>query len=322
MIRFLVVAILALLGAVPATAQEAFPSRAITIVNPYPPGGQADLSGRPFAAALQKVLKQPVVLLNKSGAAGAVGMQSVAVAKPDGYTLLITVPSLHTLPEVDKLFGRSPTFTRDQFVPIARLNADPLVVAVNAERPWKSMKEVLDDAKKRPGEIVFASAGLYGATHVPMEMILLAAGGLKMRHLPTAGGGPATTAVLGGHADLWASTIGPATPHIKTGKIRPLAVTSVKRHEFFPDVPTLKELGYDVEYYLWIGLFAPKATPAAVVKVLRDATRQAVQDPEFRAALEKLSAPVAYQDADEFKPWLDADAARLADVIKKIGKVE
>ena len=114
----------------------------------------------------------------------------------------------------------------------------------------------------------------------------------------------------------------PATPHIKSGKIRPLAVTSVKRNEFFPEVPALKELGLDVEYYLWIGLFAPKATPAPVVKVLRDATRQAVQDPELKSALEKVSAPAAYQDADEFKPWLDADAARLADVIKRIGKVE
>jgi tripartite-type tricarboxylate transporter receptor subunit TctC len=155
-----------------------------------------------------------------------------------------------------------------------------------------------------------------------MEMVLNAAGGVKMRHLPTAGGGPATTAVLGGHADLWASTIGPATPHIKSGKIRPLAVTSVKRHEFFPNVPTLKELGYDVEYYLWIGLFAPKATPPAVIKTLRDACRKAVEDAEFRGALEKLSAPAAYQDADEFKPWLDADAVRMAEVIKKIGKVE
>jgi len=318
----LTLVVLTLVAAAPAVAQEPFPSRTITVVNPYPPGGQADLSGRPFVSALEKVLKQPVILSNKSGAAGAVGMQSVAVAKPDGYTLLITVPSMHTLPEVDKLFGRTPVFTRDQFVPIARINADPLVVAVNAERPWKSMKELLDDARKRPGEITFASAGIYGATHVPMEMILHAAGGLKMRHLPTAGGGPATTAVLGGHADLSALTLGPAAPHIKAGKLRPLAVTSVKRHGLFPDVPTLKELGYDVEYYLWIGLFAPKATPPPVVKVLRDATRQAVQDSEFKAALEKLSAPAAYQDADEFKPWLDADAARLADVIKKIGKVE
>jgi tripartite-type tricarboxylate transporter receptor subunit TctC len=321
--RFAIVFLsLALLSPALVAAQDTFPNRPITVVNPYPPGGQADLAGRPFAAALEKVLKQPVVLTNKAGAAGAVGMQSVAVAKPDGYTLLITVPSLHTLPEVDKLFGRTPTFTRDQFAPIARLNAEPLVVAVNAERPWKSMKELMDDARKRSGEIVYASAGIYGATHVPMEMILHAAGGLKMRHLPTAGGGPATTAVLGGHADMWASTIGPATPHIKSGKIRPLAVTSVKRHEFFPDVPTLKELGYDVDYSLWIGLFAPKATPPAVMKALRDATRQAVEDPAFKSALEKISSAVAYQDADEFKTWLDADAAKLAEVIKRIGKVE
>jgi tripartite-type tricarboxylate transporter receptor subunit TctC len=249
-------------------------------------------------------------------------MQSVAVAKADGYTLLITVPSLHTLPEVDKLFGRPPTFTRDQFVPIARLNADPLVVACNADRPWKTMKDLLDDAKKRPGEITFSSAGVYGATHVPMEMVLHAAGGLKMRHLPTAGGGPALTAVLGGHADALASTIGPATPQIKAGKIRALAVTSLKRHEAFPDVPTLKELGVDVEYYLWIGIFAPKATPAPVVKAVRDATRQAVEDPSFKSALEKISSPIAYMDADEFKPWLDADATRLAEVVKKIGKIE
>src|SRR5581483_9592664 len=150
MTRLVTIALSMVISVAAAYAQEPYPTRAITVVNPYPPGGQADLSGRPFVAALEKVLKQPVVLANKSGAAGAVGMQSVAVAKPDGYTLLITVPSLHTLPEVDKLFGRTPTFTRDQFVPLARLNADPLVVACNAERPWKTLKDLLDDAKKRP----------------------------------------------------------------------------------------------------------------------------------------------------------------------------
>jgi len=320
--RILIAVAAMLMVAGAAGAQETFPSRPITIVNPYPPGGQADLTGRPFVAALEKVLKQPVVLANKSGAAGAVGMQSVAVSKPDGYTILITVPALHTLPEVDKLFGRTPTFTRDQFVPIARLNADPLIVAANSERPWKTLKELLDDAKKRPNELVYASAGIYGATHVPVEMLLQAAGGLKMRHLPTAGGGPAMTAVLGGHADFWASTIGPATPHVKSGKVRGLAVTTAKRSEAFPDVPSLKELGYDVDYTLWIGIFAPRATPPAVLKTLRDATKQAVEDPAFRTALEKMNVPVAYQDADEFARFLDADAVRLADVIKKIGKIE
>jgi tripartite-type tricarboxylate transporter receptor subunit TctC len=317
----IVVLCLALLSPALVTAQDTFPSRPITIVNPFPPGGQADLSGRPLAAAMEKVLKQPVVLTNKPGAAGAVGMQSVAVAKPDGYTISITVPAISTLPEVDKLFGRPPVITRDQFAPIARINADPCLIVVNAERPWKSVKELLDDAKKRPGEITFASSGIYGASHVPMEMMLQAAGA-KMRHLPTAGGGPATTAVLGGHADLWCSTIGPATPHVKSGKFRALAVTSATRQPFFPDAPTLKELGYDVEYYLWIGLFAPTATPAPVMKALRDAVKQAVEDPGFKSALEKIQSPLAYQDADDFKAWWDADSARLAEVIKKIGKVE
>ena len=323
MMRSLATVVLALLVMVPgfAAAQEPFPSRPITIVNPFPPGGQADLSGRPLAAALEKVLKQPVVITNKPGASGAVGMQSVAVAKPDGYTISITVPAISMIPEVDKLFGRNPTFTRGQFAPLARINADPCVVVVNAERPWKTMKELLDDARKRPGEITFSSSGIYGASHVPMEMILQAAGGLKMRHLPTTGGGPATTAVLGGHADLWCSTTGPAAPHVKSGKFRALAVTSAARHPHF-DAPTLKELGYDVEYYLWIGLFAPQATPAPAMKALREAVKQAVDDPAFKSALEKIQSPLAYQDADEFRKWWDADAVRLAEVIKRIGRVE
>ena len=323
MLRSLAAVFLALLvvAVAPVAAQEPFPTRPITIVNPFPPGGQADLSGRPLAAALEKVLKQPVVITNKPGASGAVGMQSVAVAKPDGYTITITVPAISTIPEVDKLFGRTPTITREQFEPLARINADPCVIVVNAERPWKNIKELLDEVKKRPGEITFSSSGIYGASHVPMEMFLQAAGGLKMRHLPTTGGGPATTAVLGGHADLWCSTTGPAAPHVKSGKFRALAVTSAARHPHF-DAPTLKELGYDVEYYLWIGLFAPKGTPASAVKALREGVRQAVEDPAFKSALEKIQSPLAYQDADEFRAWWDADATRLAEVIKRIGKVE
>jgi tripartite-type tricarboxylate transporter receptor subunit TctC len=317
-----VVLSLLLLALSPVAADEAFPTRAITIVNPFPPGGQVDLTSRPLAAAMERVLKQPVLLVNKAGAAGAVGMQSAAVAKPDGYTVLITVPAISTLPEVDKLFGRTPTFTRDQFVPVARLNADPTILVVNADLPYKTVPELLAEAKKRPNEIVYATSGLYGASHVPTEMLLKAAGGLKMRHLPTTGGGPATTAVLGNHAAFWMSTTGPAAPHVKSGKLRPLAVSGAARQPYFPDVPTLRELGYDVEYYLWCGLFAPRSTPPATLAVLRDAVRRAVQDPEFKAAMDKVQVPIAYQDADEFRAWWDADAARLAEVIKSIGKVE
>jgi tripartite-type tricarboxylate transporter receptor subunit TctC len=318
----LLLAIGLLLAAPPARAQEPYPTRPVSIVVPFPPGGIADLTARPLAAAFERTLKQPVVVSNKSGAAGALGTQSVAIAKPDGYTLLLGLVSISIIPEVDTLFGRPPAFTRDQFVGIARLNADPPVLVVNAELPWKSVKELLDDARKRSGEIIYASSGIYGASHVPMEMLLHAAGGLKMRHLPTTGGAPATTAVLGKHAALWASPPALAIPHIKAGKMRPLATWGATRLTSFPDVPTLKELGYDIEYYLWAGLFAPRAVPAAVVKTLREATRQAVSDPDFRSAMDKVQTPIAYQDTDEFKAWWDRDAATLAEVVKKIGRVE
>jgi tripartite-type tricarboxylate transporter receptor subunit TctC len=309
-------------GALPAGAEEPYLARPVTIVVPFPPGGIADVTARPLAAALERGLKQPFVVTNKAGAAGAVGMQSVAVAKPDGYTLLLGLVSISIIPEVDGLFGRPPAYTRDQLVGIARLNADPPLLVVNAELPWKSLRELLDDARKRSGEITYASSGIYGASHVPMEMLLHAAGGLKMRHLPTTGGAPATTAVLGKHASLWASPPALAIPHVKAGKLRALATWGATRLASFPEVPTLKELGYEVEYYLWAGLFAPRGIPPAVLKTLRDGTRQAVQDPEFKSAMEKLQTPIAYQDADEFKTWWDRDAAILADVVKKIGRVE
>jgi len=293
----------------------------VTIVVPFPPGGIADVTARPLAAALERGLKQPVVVTNKAGAAGAVGMQSVAVAKPDGYTLLLGLVSVSIIPEVDGLFGRPPAYTRDQLIGIARLNADPPLLVVNAELPWRSLKELLEDARKRSGEITYASSGIYGASHVPMEMLLHAAG-LKMRHLPTTGGAPATTAVLGKHAALWASPPALAIPHVKAGKLRALATWGATRLAALPEVPTLKELGHDVEYYLWAGLFAPRGIPPAVLKTLRDGTRQAVQDPEFKSAMEKIQTPIAYQDADEFKTWWDRDAAILADVVKKIGRVD
>jgi tripartite-type tricarboxylate transporter receptor subunit TctC len=320
MMRIAAIIVLALAALVTGSAaQGPYPTRPISIVNPFPPGGIADVTGRPLAATLERLLKQPVVIVNKAGAAGAVGAQFASVAKPDGYTLLIALVSISSTPEVDKLFGRPATYTRDQFVGIARLNADPPILAVNG--PWKTLKELVDDAKKRPGEITFASSGPYGASHLPLEMFLQAAS-LKMRHLPTTGGAPATTAVLGGHAQLWASPPALAAPHIEAGKMRALATWGATRLAAFPSVPTLKELGYDVEYYIWTGLFAPRGVSAPIVQTLRDATRKAVEDPEFRSAMEKAKTPIAYQDADEFKAFWDRDAQRIAAVIQFIGKTE
>jgi tripartite-type tricarboxylate transporter receptor subunit TctC len=320
MVRVLLALVLALLPlASGVAAQEPYPTRPVTIVAPYPPGGAADLTARPFAPALERALKQPVVVLNKPGAGGAVGTQSVAVAKPDGYTILLTVFSISTIPEADRVAGRTPTFTRDQFVPIARLNADPTLLMVRPDAPWKTVKDLVEDAKKRPDEILFASAGHYTVAHMAMEVFMQAAG-IRLRHLPTTGGGPAMTAVLGGHATLAMLSTGAVSPQVKAGKVRVLANSGAARLAAFPDTPTLKELGYDAEAYLWTGLFAPKGVPPHVLKTLREATRKALQDDEFKAASEKMQMPPAYLDAEEFKVWWDKDSDMLAAAIRRMGK--
>jgi tripartite-type tricarboxylate transporter receptor subunit TctC len=315
------VALLTVFGGGVAAAQEPYPSRPITIVVAFPPGGLADLTARPLAAALERILRQPIVISNKPGAAGAVGNHFVATSKPDGYTLLMALVSISTLPEVDKLFGRTPNYTIDQFVGIARLNAEPSVITVRGNAPWKTLKDVVEDAKRRPMQIVHTSSGLYGASHVPFAMFLHAAG-ITMRHLPTTGGGPMMNALLGGHAEIVASVPTLVAPHMPTGQVRLLAHTGSARLAGFPDVPSMKELGYDLEYYAWAGLVAPKATPPAVLKILGDAVRQAIKEPEVVTASQKLQTPIAYQDADEFNRWWRHDAEVLAGVIKKIGKVE
>jgi tripartite-type tricarboxylate transporter receptor subunit TctC len=323
MTRFVAIIALAvtiLVGAGAATAQD-YPSRPITLVAPFPPGGVVDLTGRPLAAALEKILKQPVVLSNKPGAAGAVGRQQVAIAKPDGYTVLVDLVSISTIPPVDALFERTPAYTLDQFVAVARLTNDLPLLVVNSQHPWKTVPELVAELKRKPGELTYASSGPYGASHVPMEWFLQLAG-LKMRHLPTTGGGPATTAVLGNHAQMWVSPTGISAPHIKSGKLRALATFSATRHPRFPDLPTMKELGYDIEYYYWTGMFAPKGTPPAALKTLGDAVAKAVQDPDFKNVIDKAETEIAYQNADDFKKFWDKDSATLAAVIKKIGKVE
>jgi tripartite-type tricarboxylate transporter receptor subunit TctC len=317
----MVVAALVALTAAGAWAQEPYPSRPVTIVVAFPPGGLADLTARPLATALERILRQPVVVTNKPGAAGAVGNHFVATSKPDGYTLLMALVSISTLPEVDKLFGRTPNYTIDQFVGIARLNAEPSVITVRGNAPWKTLKDVVEDAKRRPNQIVHTSSGLYGASHVPFAMFLHAAG-ITMRHLPTTGGGPMMTALLGSHADIVASVPTLVAPHMPTAQVRLLAHTGGARLPAFPDVPSMKELGYDVEYYAWAGLVAPKSVPAPVLKTLGDAVRQAIKEPEVVTASQKLQTPIAYQDADEFNRWWRQDAETLAGVIKKIGKVE
>ena len=258
--------------AAPGIRAGGLPSRPITIINAFPPGGLNDIVTRPLASALEPVLKQPVVIETKAGAAGQVGAQVAASAKPDGYTLLSHNTGISGYAEVDKLFGRPAKTTRADFIPLARLVADPMLLLVNEQQPYKTLKEFIDGAKAKPDALVFSSGGLYGASHLPLAYLEKATGPLKLRHLPTSGGGPAIVAILGNNAQVTTQSVSASLPHIKSGKLRPLAMFGATRSKALPDVPTLKELGYDVEYYLWIGIFAPKGTPPAIVTTLRSAS--------------------------------------------------
>jgi tripartite-type tricarboxylate transporter receptor subunit TctC len=271
---------------------------------------------------MEKVLKNPVGVVNKTGAAGAVGMQSVATSKADGYTLLLALSSISIIPEADKIFGRPPAFTVEQFAPIALISADPTVLVVRSESAWKTAAEFIEDARKRPNQISYSSSGVYGTLHMAMELLSHAAG-IKLRHVPYAGAGPALTAVLGGHVDALASGPAVVLPHIKAGKLRALAGWGDRRVAALPDVPTFRELGYpDAEFYIWAGLFAPRGTPEPVLMTLRDAVKGAVAEPEFKAAMDRLETPVVFKQGEEFQKFFDADARRLAEGVRKVGRVE
>ncbi len=306
----------------PSLAQDAYPSHAITVINPFPPGGASDVVTRPFAAVLEPIVKQPVVIDTKAGAAGAVGAQVAANAKADGYTLLSHITSISGFAEVDKLFGRQPKFTRADFIPLARFVADPCVLIVNDQTPYKTLKDFTEDAVQRPDSIIFSSSGLYGALHIPMALYMKAAGGLKLRHLPTNGGGPALTSLLGNNSQALASSVSACLAQVKAGKVRPLALFGAQRSKALPDVPTMKELGYDIEYYLWVGMFAPKGTPETVVTYLRENFRKAANTDQFKAALTNLGQELDYLDQPEFAKFWDADAARIESAVKDIGRVQ
>jgi tripartite-type tricarboxylate transporter receptor subunit TctC len=320
--RSFLVGTTALVASGPVLAQEAFPSHAITIINAFPPGGANDIVTRPLAAAMEPILKQPVVVETKAGAAGQVGAQVAATAKPDGYTLLSHNTGISGYAEVDKLFGRPMKTSRADFIPLARLIADPCVLLVNDQQPYNTLKEFIDDAKKRPDQIVYSSGGLYGATHLPVAMVEKAAGGLKLRHLPTNGGGPAITAILGNNAQATAQSVSATLTHIKAGKLRPLASFGAARSKALPDVPTFKELGYDIEYYLWVGIFAPKGTPPNVTTTLRAAIDKAAHSDAFVTAITNLGQELAYLDGPDFQKFWDIDGKHVDDAVLAIGRVQ
>ncbi len=316
-------ALLAALAAVStARAQDAYPTKPVSVVVPFSPGGISDVIGRPFVHSLGKALKQSFIIENRPGAGGGVGMAYAARAKPDGYTLMVALSSISAIPASDRLFGRPPAYEIKQFAPIALISADPAFLVVRADSPWKTVKDLVEAAKAKPGGIPYGSTGNYGTMHVGMEMFAHAAG-IKMNHIPYGGGGQQVAAIVGNQVEAITQLPATIAGQIAGGKLKALATYAPARVAGFPEVPTMKELGFpEVEYFVWTGFFAPAGTPPEVLAALRRGAREVVQDPEFRNAMEKLRAPIVYKDADEFQAYLDADAKRLTAVIQKIGKVE
>ncbi len=304
-----------------ALAQSSYPDKPITMIVPFPPGGVADTVARPVAEAMARELKQTVVVENRAGAGGALGIGVAARAPADGYTVLMSLSSISILPEADKLLGRKPVYQLSQFKPIARFTADPTVLVVRADAPWKTLADFIADAKRNPGKYNYGSSGNYGTMHVPMEM-LKAESGFRMTHIPYTGAGPAVVALLAGQVDAIASGPSTVAQQIQAGKLRALAHWGDQPLASLPYVPSLKQLGHPVRFAQWSALFVPAGTPDDVIRKLRAVAAKGAGDPAVRPVIAKAGSPIEYLDAPEFQTYWDADAAEMTRAVRAVGKVE
>jgi len=304
-----------------AHAADAYPAKVITMVVPFPPGGVADTVARPVAAAMEKHLKGSIIIENKGGAGGAIGMGQVTRATPDGYTVLMALSSISIIPEADRLTGRKPLYQLAQLKPVARFTADPTVLVVRADSPWKTLAEFVAAVRSKPGAYSYGSSGNYGTMHLPMEMLKSEAK-LHLLHVPYTGAAPAVMALLSDQ--VTALSTGPASvaQHVKAGKLRVLAHWGNQPLAAFPGVPSLREAGHPVEFAQWSGLFVPSETPEPVVAKLREAARVAANDPQVRQVMAGAGSPLQYLDTPEFQAYIAEDAKKLKEAVQRIGKVE
>lgn len=311
----------AAVGATAAYAQDEYPSQTIEIVNPYSAGGGLDLHLRALEPVLEELLDTSIAIVNRPGGAGGVGLQSVAEAPADGYTIAATTVAVITVPEVDALFGRPQGFTTDTFAPIALLSAEPLLLVVNSNSPWESLEDFVNDARSGDEAIRYSSAGVYGPSHLATELFAGAAD-IDLRHIPYQGSAPSLNALLGEHVELYLTPPSIAVPHLESGSIRALAVTSGDRHVDFPDVETLTEQGVDAEFYNWYGLLMHGDTPEDRLETVRQAIANAVRDERFVGAMAQIDTPIRYMSAEEFASFIEDEAETLRGVLNRIGQEE
>jgi len=294
-----------------------YPTKPITIIVTVSPGGSNDIQCRAFASLADKLLGQPVVVTNKPGASGMIGLLAGAQAAPDGYTLTGGSTSDMCALEWEIASGRKPAVSRKDFVTLGTFTFTPLLIAVPFSSPWKTLADLIKDAKAKPGHYAFGSGGLYRIAHVNTELFIRAVG-LEFRHVPYAGGGPALSALVGNHIDFAAVTVSSSIPLVRGNKLRILAVQSDQRIKSLPDTPALKEQGIDAELRMWIGLWAPQKTPKPVVEKLQKVLKQVTEDKSFINIIENQGDEVHFMAGDEWSKWLESESEKLAKIYKQI----
>ena len=292
---------------------EAYPSRVIRLVSPFPPAGAADLLSRALAEEIAPALGQNVIVENRAGAGGRVGTESVVRAQPDGYTLLMASQATNAINPA--LYNLNFDPAKD-LVPVAPVASVASVLVVHPSVRANTLQELLAFAKAEPGKLTFGSAGIGGATHLAMELLKNLAN-VDLVHVPYRGTAPAMTDVLGGRLSMMFDTVPTAIPHIQSGGVRALAVSTPQRHPVLPDVPTVAEAGvpgYDAVG--WYGVFAPASTPEPIIARLSSIIKAALEKPEFRARLTAQGVDPLPGGPAEFKTFVAKDRARWTDVIR------
>jgi tripartite-type tricarboxylate transporter receptor subunit TctC len=299
--------------AAPAVVRaSSYPERPITFVCPWPAGGSADVTMRALCQAAAKVLGQTVIVDNRAGASGMLGLRSMAQAKPDGYTIGQIPISVARF----SLLGSIPLDPLKDLSYIARVSGQTFGIVVPATSPFKDLKDLAAHARANPGKLTYGSAGIAGATHVAMEEFAAAAG-IELLHIPYKGGAPALQAVLSGEVNILVDSTSWA-PHVKAGKLRLLGSFGEKRTQDFPEAPTLKEQGFNVVADAPNGIGAPKGLDPAVLARLRAAFRTAAASPEFTAACDKIDAPLMYLDGPDYEKYVAQTLQREKVLIERL----
>ncbi len=300
----------ALLAARAALAQAGFPDRPISMIVAFPAGGGTDVAARLLAKVMERDLGQSIVVVNRPGAAGEIGFAELARARPDGHVIgFINTPTIMTIP-IERPQAR---FRLDDFAPVANVVDDPGCVWVRPASPFRGAADLVEEAKRRPGQISYGTSGVGSDDHLAM-LALERLTGAKFLHIPFAGGAPVRTAALSGQIDLGVANIGEGVPDSRQGLLRALGVMAPARWEGAPEVPTFREQGFDLESGSMRGLAAPAGVPREILQRLALAARRAMGDPEFVAGATQLSLPLRYLDPDAYR----AELTRLDEEFKAL----